>query len=253
MRRYRYDYRLKLDFTAPVARHTFMARFTPVSDMCQQVWGRELSSEPFAKLPTTTDAFGNVCACGYIEEYHDSFALHASGEALLRGGRLTSDCPELYRLPTHLTYADGALSALAEDLPGDSVEAAMEISRRIHQKVKYTPGSTDERTCAAEAYRMGVGVCQDMAHMLLTVLRVRGIAARYVAGLIPGEGETHAWVEVHDGKGFVGVDPTQQILADDRFLRVSVGRDSRDCSINRGIFTGAAGQMISVEARMEEI
>lgn len=253
MRRYRYDYRLTLEFTVPVARHTFMARFRPVSDGCQQIWGVELDAEPIARMPVAEDAFGNLCACGYIENWHDRFSLHASGEAVIRGGRLQAECPEFYRMPTALTYADEALAALAEGLPGDSVECAMEISERIRRKVEYRPGATDERTVAAEAYRLGTGVCQDMAHMLLSVLRVRGIGARYVAGLIPGEGETHAWVEVHDGKGFVGIDPTQLIMTDDRYLRVSVGRDSRDCSINRGIFTGAARQNISVAAKMEEI
>lgn len=252
MRRFRYDYRLTLDFSVPVARHTFMARFRPVSDSCQQIWGIELGAEPAALMPVTSDAFGNLCSCGYIEDAHSRFSLHAAGEALIRGGRLNAECPDFYRIPTSLTYADGALAALADDLPGDNVECAMEISRRIHDHVKYTPGATDEHTCAAEAFHLGAGVCQDMAHMLLAVLRVRGIGARYVAGLIPGEGETHAWVEVHDGTGFVGIDPTQLIMTDDRFLRVSVGRDSRDCSINRGIFTGAARQTISIAAKMEE-
>ena len=253
MRRFRYDYNLTLSFSAPVARHTFMARFRPVSDMCQQIWGVELAAEPMSHLPVTTDAFGNICSCGYIENEHDKFVLHATGEALVRGGRLIAECPDYYRLPTEFTRADEALSGLARDLPDDPVECAMEISRRIRSRVEYRPGSTSERTTAAEAYRLGAGVCQDMAHMLLAVLRVKGIGARYVAGLIPGEGETHAWVEVHDGTGFAGIDPTQLIMTDDRFLRVSVGRDSRDCAINRGIFTGAAHQTISVAAIMEEI
>ena len=85
------------------------------------------------------------------------------------------------------------------------------------------------------------------------ILRVRNIPARYVAGLIPGEGETHAWVELYDGAGFIGVDSTQLRLADDGYLRVNVGRDSRDCAINRGMFTGMAQQSMEVCARMLEI
>ena len=74
-----------------------------------------------------------------------------------------------------------------------------------------------------------------------------------MAGLIPGEGETHAWVELYDGAGFIGVDPTQLHIADDGYLRVNVGRDSRDCAINRGMFTGTAQQTMEVCARMTEI
>ena len=112
---------------------------------------------------------------------------------------------------------------------------------------------TDERTTAVLALERGAGVCQDMAHLLLCVLREAKIPARYVVGLIPGEGETHAWVEVYDGKRFIGVDPTHLKRTDDTYLRVSTGRDSRDCAINRGVFSGAAKQTMAVLARMIEV
>ena len=180
--------------------------------------------------------------------------LRARGEALIRGGRLNAvDCPAWCRLTTPLTQADGALLDLACGLPADPVACALEASRRIHEHVEYRRGATDERTGAAEALRLGAGVCQDFAHMLLAILRARYIPARYVAGLIPGEGESHAWVELYDGAGFTGFDPTQLRPTDEGYLRVNVGRDSRDCAINRGMFTGTAQQSMEVCARMVEI
>ena len=252
MRRFRYDYALTLRFSAPISRHSFLLRFWPGGDETQQLWGRELSSAPESALPLTADAFGN--ACGHIEAEHQQLILRAHGEALLRGGRLrAADCPAWCRLTTPLTHADGALADLARGLPADSLDCALEASRRIHAHVEYRRGATDDRTSAAEAFQLGAGVCQDFAHMLLAILRARSIPARYVAGLIPGEGETHAWVELYDGAGFVGVDPTQLRPTDDGYLRVNVGRDSRDCAINRGMFTGMAQQTMEVCARMVEI
>ena len=180
--------------------------------------------------------------------------LRAHGEALIRGGRLdAADCPAWCKFTTPLTHADGALCDLARGLPADPMDCALEASRRIHAHVEYRRGATNDRTSAAEALRLGAGVCQDFAHMLLAILRARNIPARYVAGLIPGEGETHAWVELYDGTGFVGIDPTQLRPTDDSYLRVNVGRDSRDCAINRGMFTGMAQQTMEVCARMVEI
>ena len=254
MRRFHYDYSLTLRFSAPISRHSFLLRFWPDVDETQQRWGRELWSAPESALPVTVDAFSNACACGHIEAEHQQLILRARGEALIRGGRLdVSDCPAWCKFTTPLTHADGALCDLARGLPADPMDCALEASRRIHAHVEYRRGATNDRTTAAEALRLGAGVCQDFAHMLLAILRVRNIPARYVAGLIPGEGETHAWVELYDGAGFVGIDPTQLRLTDDSYLRVNVGRDSRDCAINRGMFTGMAQQTMEVCARMVEI
>ena len=254
MRRFRYDYALTLRFSAPISRHSFLLRFWPNADETQQLWGREIWSAPLSTLPLTADAFSNACACGHVEAEHEQLILLACGEALIRGGRLSAaNCPAWCSLATPLTQADGALHDLARDLPADPISCAMEASRRIRNHVEYRRGVTNECTGAAEALRLGAGVCQDFAHMLLAILRARSIPARYVAGLIPGEGETHAWVELYDGAGFIGVDPTQLHIADDGYLRVNVGRDSRDCAINRGMFTGTAQQTMEVCARMTEI
>lgn len=254
MRRFHYDYSLTLRFSAPISRHSFLLCFWPNGDGTQQLWGRELSSAPESTLPLTADAFGNACACGHIEAEHQQLILRAHGEALIRGGRLSAaDCPAYCKLTTPLTQADGALLSLARGLPADPLDCALEASRRIHERVEYRRGITNECTGAAEALQLGAGVCQDFAHMLLAILRVRNIPARYVAGLISGEGETHAWVELYDGAAFIGFDPTQLRPTDDGYLRVNVGRDSRDCAINRGMFTGMAQQSMEVCARMVEI
>ena len=176
------------------------------------------------------------------------------GEALIRGGRLpAADCPAHFSLPTALTAADETVAGLAQSLPDEPLACALEASRRIRDRVDYCPGATTERTTAIEALNLGAGVCQDFAHLLMSVLHLRGVPARYVAGLIPGEGATHAWVELFDGAGFVGVDPTHLCPVDDRYLRVSAGRDGRDCAINRGMFIGAAQQVMDVLAQMIEI
>ena len=253
MRRFHFEYGMELRFSEPAARHSFLYRFLPMSNEFQLLWGVETACDPACALPAQRDAFGNACACGHIERAHDALMLRTSGEALILGGPQSAPCPDWYALPTALTQADADIRALADGLPQDPVEAALAACGRIQARMAYRRGTTDERTTAAQALSQGTGVCQDMAHVLISALRSRGIPCRYAAGLIPGEGETHAWAEVYDGGRFIGVDPTHQRLTDDGYLRVSCGRDGRDCAINRGVFAGGARQTIRVRASMTEI
>lgn len=251
MRRFRYDYQLTLDFSRPVSRHTFLLRFFPQSDKTQQVWGVE--SECDARLSMSADAFGNALALGHIERQHTAIRFAQRGEALISGAAVDAPCASYYRRKTPLTQANEEIASFAEGLSGSAEDIALQAAHRMRERVAYQQGITGENTTACEALSLGAGVCQDMAHLLLASLREVGIPARYAAGLIPGEGETHAWVQVHDGKRFIGVDPTHLRLTDDTYLTVNVGRDSRDCAINRGVFSGSAQQGMIVRASMTEL
>ena len=87
----------------------------------------------------------------------------------------------------------------------------------VWNKFSYQSGSTNAGTTAEEAFAQRQGVCQDYAQILLSILREEGITARYVAGAVPGEGETHAWVEVWcDGKWyFLGACEPEEVLDTD--------------------------------------
>ncbi len=96
------------------------------------------------------------------------------------------------------------------------------------------------------ALHLGRGVCQDYAHILLSVLRSLRIAARYVSGHLPGDGAPHAWVEalVADPErgtlAVVGSDPTHQCDVGPDYIVVAAGRDFADVTSTSGVFTGGA-------------
>lgn len=102
----------------------------------------------------------------------------------------------------------------------------------------YTPASTTIRTTAEEALAQHKGVCQDYAHVMLSVCRHVGLTARYIAGLLNGEGATHAWVEVYHNERWIGLDPTHNRMVDDNYITIAHGRDYRDCMLDIGIFSG---------------
>ena len=110
----------------------------------------------------------------------------------------------------------------------------------------YRPGATTVRTTAEEALSEGMGVCQDYAHIMIALLRLLGIPARYAAGMMEGEGESHGWAEVNCRGYWYGFDPANNLLVNDRYIKISHGRDAGDCRICRGVFRNPTVQEQSV-------
>ena len=131
----------------------------------------------------------------------------------------TSDRWLEFLTATELTTVDTALSGTAreliESLP--PTDAATAVAEWVRAHVEYVPGSTEVRTSAQEAWSLRKGVCQDIAHLTLGMLRSVGIPTRYVSGyLYPKSdgavgdtvaGQSHAWVEWWCGDWY-GFDPT---------------------------------------------
>jgi transglutaminase-like putative cysteine protease len=152
---------------------------------------------------------------------------------------------------------------LRSDLP--LREALDGLNRAIHQEFKYTKGATDNWTPLAAIWKARAGVCQDFAHIMLSVLRTAGLPARYVCGYIEtdppkdsrrlvGASATHAWVKVMvPGKEWVALDPTNNQWCGERHVAVSFGRDFADATPLRGTFKGTGGQSMSVKVTMKRI
>src|SRR5207248_9977980 len=98
------------------------------------------------------------------------------------------------------------------------------------------------------------GVCQDFADILMVMLRLLKIPARYVSGYrctnsstMRGEGATHAWAEAYiPDYGWLGIDPTNNCIANETHVRLAVGRNFSDCSPVKGVFKGASDHNLEV-------
>jgi transglutaminase-like putative cysteine protease len=150
------------------------------------------------------------------------------------------------------------MEALAAEIgPGPDAlraEQVAAIGQLVHERLEYERGVTSWRSSAEEALEVGSGVCQDLAHVMLGLLRGRGIPARYASGYLhlgddAGPAESHAWVEVLGASGWVAYDPTHTRCTDESYVRVAVGRDYHDVPPNRGVYRGAAEE--SLEAVVE--
>ena len=123
---------------------------------------------------------------------------------------------------------------------------------QLYRNFSYEPGITTVQTTAAEALRGGRGVCQDYAHILISMCRFAGIPARYVAGMMVGEGASHAWVEAWVDGSWIGIDPTHNRLVDETYIKLTHGRDFGDGAIDKGCFIGFAAQRQQIHVKVEE-
>jgi transglutaminase-like putative cysteine protease len=153
-----------------------------------------------------------------------------------------------YLRPTALTAPDKWLIDAAVAIArasADTRERAERASAWTATCIAYKQGVTGYSTPAAMALHLGNGVCQDFAHILLTVLRLLNVPARYVSGHLIGEGAPHAWVEAFIERGpgdveVIGYDPTHARRVRLDYLTVAVGRDYDDVSPTSGKYSGPA-------------
>lgn len=239
---------MKLTFSAPVTEHRFQLRCVPVTGPRQQVIDVNVRMEPHADLDSTIDSFGSRVMTGYIPQAHTSFGYLVTGIAFVDNANIKEEpFKPLYRFQSELTKPGAAIGALVEQcrtrlaaLGADAgeLESAQAIMDEVYGAFEYTPGSTTVQTNAEEAFAQRRGVCQDYAHVMLSACRELGIPCRYIAGLLDGEGATHAWVEVYHDRRWIGLDPTHNRMVDDNYITIAHGRDYRDCMLDIGVFSG---------------
>ena len=198
---------------------------------------------PSCEIALLRDAYG-LKHYGTIEGAHAGFSLQAEGFVLVHNQQPEEAAPlwQLgpFRRMTALTQAGAALTQLSRQCAGSHLpENIMEL---LAERFTYLPGSTHAATTAEEAAQCLQGVCQDEAHIMLSLLRLQGIPCRYVMGYMLGEGSTHAWVEVYRDGFWVGYDPTNHRMVNDEYICIGAGRDANDCPVNRGVFCGNALQ-----------
>jgi len=244
-------------FSLPVSGHRFLLKILPRSDSRQYIKNMSWSVEPKSVLWRTKDGFGNMALAGCADDTHDRFVFGVKGVAEVE------DVPHIkhksaevvFTHPSEMTRPSAALSDFYEGLvlsaPADKIERMQYFAHAVNTFMRYETGSTTYKTTASQAFSQTTGVCQDFAHILLVLLRMAGIPCRYVAGFASDYGETHAWVEAWANGRYYGVDPTRDKLIDEYYIAISRGRDSKDCSIERGIYKGVCASSHTIYLDME--
>ena len=262
MRKLRFEYSMELKFSSPVSSHYFALRCVPGDSLRQKVRLTECRVSPADYTSALEDGFGNLKLSGCCQAPHDVFGYSVAGTAGTKG-MIVQKCPlhPMYRYPSKYTRFEPEVVRFAEKIreecgresAGTVLEKAVCAMHYLHKYFEYVSGMTDIGTTAAGALKLGKGVCQDYAHIMIAVMRYLGIPARYVNGLMIGEGATHAWVEVYTDGGWYGLDPTNDLHIDEYYISLAHGRDYGDCIVDRGIFLGNTSQEQKIYVNVEEI
>lgn len=263
--RLKITHRTEYRYDMPVGYGLQRFRLVPLAGPTQAVISWNLTIEGAREEARFVDPFGNDTRLVSMEGAPHLVAVEARGvvetfdTAGITGPHQGFAPLWLFRRQTALTTPGPALQAFAEQLPsGEDIALLHAVVNQLADKVAYVPGSTTSTTTAEEALTLGSGVCQDHAHIFLTIARMLGFPARYISGyLMMDSGSeqvaSHAWAEVHVGSlGWVGFDVSNRISPDQRYVRIATGRDFRDASPVSGIRLGQAAEELAVRISVEQ-
>jgi len=286
MNRYRLVHTTEFHYDGPVSESYNEVRLRPIQDERQSCLSFRLTTAPGSRVTAHRDGFDNwVHQFSILPEHrqlkvetesvvltHDGPAPTTDETTLAAFDLLREEIGEEYfdfvaptayvpHLPGLAEFRDAAESSCCGTV-ADFAQAAADI---IHREFQYVKGATHVHSSIKDSLILRAGVCQDFAHLLLGVVRMRGLPARYVSGYLVAGAATsngdsngqeeviggqasHAWAEVYlPGTGWRAFDPTLGAAVGLRHVRVAYGRDYGDVAPVRGVYKGHAGQSLFVD------
>ena len=238
------------------------ARMTPVTTKSQDVVWSTLRVDPAVEWNSYVDYFGSTVSTFEVHEPHHQLEVEAVSVVRSRGAELSvplswrefDDSNFLSNFAEYLTKTKRStiewkdfveLSVRARER--DVHEGVELVANYVREEMDYLRGVTTVSSTAQEAWDRRAGVCQDITHVTIGVLRAMGVPARYVSGylypstLLPAgqvtSGESHAWVEYFSGE-WTGIDPTNGLRESAHHVLVGRGRDYDDVPPLKGIYEG---------------
>jgi len=270
-------------YSNPVRESVMELKMQPRSESAQALRNFQIATNPRAQLYAYTDHFGNAVYHFNVLREHAELRIEAQSVIEVNQAPplpAAADTLEWQRYNTLNLSAEHydllgpsafvrgspelARFTAAHDLDtpqGDTLTALKRLNNVIYGAFDYEVGVTQVHSPIEHPLIEGRGVCQDFAHIMIAIARSWGVPARYVSGYLyhrrqdkdrSGDDATHAWVETYlPSFGWVGFDPTNNIMAGERHIRVAVGRDYDDVPPTRGTFKGDAESELAVAVAVE--
>jgi transglutaminase-like putative cysteine protease len=264
----------RFGYDPPVRESVMEVRMQPRTDARQRCMTFSLGVLPQATIMVYRDFFGN--AVHHFDIPGRTNAIEVEAQAIVDilpphpvspGGTWEDLDAQVAKgdfwemlLPSHFAKPTDLLEELAAELRverrGSPYELLIELNAAVYDAFDYVPNSTDVDSPIDLSLATREGVCQDFAHIMITLVRRLRIPCRYVSGYLFHQdtdkdrspaGATHAWVEAYLGEpGWVAFDPTNNLLGGERHIRVALGRDYADVPPTRGVFKGKPENELSV-------
>ena len=276
-------------YSEPATESFSELRLRPRDSLKQKVSRHYTRVEPSVLVESHTDYFGNFVETVSIPFRHPSLVVTSVcdvetkpfNDALAAVQLTVAEARQLYterRRELHdflrpsqiVTFPPGVWALADEFLPPAApfTESLRTLNTHLYQSLRYRPGMTDAGTTVEQFLKFKEGVCQDFAHLMISVCRAAGIPARYVSGYIEtdpvlgpdgepldtaliGATASHAWLEIFSPNGlWIGFDPTNNCLESERHVQIGIGRDYADVPPLKGIFQGSNAQSLNVQVRV---
>jgi len=274
-------------YASPVAHARHVLRLTPIDRTGQRVYAAALEIEPKPiERREGIDFFGNRMTWVLLDEPHDTLTVCVAAriaveqdaqapitppwetvrEVAFASTDLSSLAPAHYLFPSRQVSLDPEIRDYAAESfpPGRPIlDGAMDLMHRIKTEFVYDMDATTASTTPPMSFALRRGVCQDFSHVMISGMRALGLPAAYVSGYLrtgqqpgamqlEGADAMHAWVQVWCGQetGWVGLDPTNGILAGDDHLVLAIGRDYADVAPLDGVIFASGGQRLEVSVQV---
>lgn len=281
--KYEINQRNHFTYGGPVKQSVNQFRLKPIDDSEQACLSFEKKIVPETICYGHQDYWGNHVETFYLWGFHDTLIIETTSLVEVHKKQISTPLPfdvERSRVfdsdqfkqdyaeflaTTNYTSIDPLKIAEATEeiwvQSANPYDFVTRLNTFIYETCTYVPGSTTVKTTAEEVLEKKEGVCQDYTHLMLALCRHRGIPARYVSGYIycgensamRGDAATHAWVEVAmPDIGWLGFDPTNNVLALDQHIRLAVGRDYKDIVPVKGVYVGPS-QRLDVKVSVKKI
>lgn len=254
----------KYSYSSPVIDGANLIRLHPANDNYQKVLSHFISVTNNPYVETYLDFYNNRIGTFLITEPHDELSITSEVEVVTFIKPLPEDTADVttqwnelkqrkydadvidFLKPTAFTGTNDVLNIIENQKLTEKTpyQIVLELCAYVYNNFKYIKGVTNVDTTLDEVWSLKAGVCQDFTNIMLQMVRLCGIPARYVSGYIcpnddakRGEGATHAWIEAYiPFYGWFGIDPTNNTVANENHVRLAVGRSYADCSPVKGVF-----------------
>lgn len=261
----------RFTYETPISESVMETRMQPRSDGAQRCLHFGLSTVPAARVLVYQDHEGNAVHHFNLPAKHSRLTVTA--EALVECGKPPSlpgslemsawnALEEMARTgefwdllnPSAFASTSPLLDEFAREIginrASDPLTTLLGLTTVMFERFEYSPQSTHVDSPIDDALRSRQGVCQDFAHVMIALVRRLGIPCRYVSGYLfrdagsadrSSDGATHAWIEaLLPELGWIGFDPTNNLIVGERHVRVAVGRDYADVPPTRGVYKGVS-------------
>jgi transglutaminase-like putative cysteine protease len=269
----------KYTYSSSVIDAANLIRLHPINDDYQKVLSHTIAVTNNAYIQVFKDFYNNTFGTFMITEPHKELSIESDVEVVTFSKLFPDDSvdvdkqwAEIKSIQKHIDFIDFMICNKTFVQYEDAIKLVESISARnnspykivlelceyIYKNFKYTQGLTTVNSTVEDVWELKAGVCQDFTNVLLQLVRMAGIPARYVSGYIcpnesitRGEGATHAWVEAYiPFYGWFGIDPTNNAIADENHVRLAIGRNYDDCSPVKGVFKGNVEDSLLVKVEV---